>query len=195
MSTTTNPPKLITPEARLSFPSLFVPRAPMEGSAGEPKYGCTLLFPKTADLSALKAAASAAVKEKWPSGAPKGLRSPFRDGSEKDLDGYAGCIFINVSSARKPGVVDENLQPIIEANGIYAGCYVRASVRAYAYEKAGNRGVAFGLNNIQKVRDGEPFGAAASKPEDDFAAVASATPAKAAAPTKANDVDDADPLF
>lgn len=186
---TTNPNKLITPEARLSFPALFTPRAPMEGSPGEPKYGCTLLFPKTADLSALKAAASAAVKEKWPNGAPKGLRSPFRDGDEKDLDGYAGCIFINVTSKQKPGVVDESLQPIIEAGGIYAGCYVRASVRAYAYEKAGNRGVAFGLNNIQKLRDGEPFGGGPSKAEDDFEAVASAQ-AKAApnaAPAGDND--------
>jgi hypothetical protein len=190
MSTNSNPNKLITPEARLSFPSLFKPHA-MEGSNAEPKYDCVLLFPKTADLSALKAAASAAVKEKWPSGAPKGLRSPFRDGDEKELDGYAGCIYLRVSSKNKPGVVDETLQPIIEASGIYAGCYVRASVRAYAYDQNGNKGVAFGLNNIQKLRDGEPFGGGPSKAEDDFEAVASAQ-SKAAPNTAA--AGDADPF-
>src|ERR1043165_1868860 len=168
------PGKLIPPEARLSFPSLFVPRAPMEGSAGEPKYGCTLLFPKDADLSALKAAASAAVRAKGGDKKTSNLRSPFRDGSEKDLDGYEGCIFINVTSKQKPGVVDENVQPIIDPSASYAGCYVRASVKAYAYEKAGNRGVAFGLNNIQKTRDGEAFGGGPSRAEDDFTAVAGA---------------------
>ncbi len=180
--------KLITPEGRLSFPNLFVPRAPMEGQAGEAKYSCTLIFPKDADLSALKAAASAAVREKWGDKKPANLRSPFRDGDEKELDGYAGCTFINISSKQKPGVVDENVQPIIDASAIYAGCYVRASVRAYAYEKAGNRGVAFGLNNIQKTRDGEAFGGGPSRAEDDFAAVAGAK--AAAKPAAASDFED-----
>ncbi len=178
MSTT----KLITAEARLSFPNLFVAKAPMDGK-GEPKFDCVLLFPKTTDLSGLKAAASAAVKEKWGTKIPPGLRSPFRNGDEKELDGYKDHIFIRASSKSKPGVVDENLQPVMEAGQIYAGCYVRASLNVYAYENSGNRGVAFGLNNIQKLRDGAPFGQGASKPEDDFKAVAKAmaTPVKAAA--------------
>lgn len=179
--------KLITPEARLSFPNLFVPKAGMDG-VGEPKYSAVLLFPKNADLSALKEAARAAIAEKWGDKKPANLRSPFRDGSEKDLDGYADCIFVTVSSKQKPGVVDENVQPILDPNTIYAGCYVRASVRAYAYEKNGNRGVAFGLQNIQKMRDGQPFGNF-SKPEDDFAAVAGASgkAAPAANPAAADD--------
>jgi len=177
MSTTTSAPtpkpaKLITAEARLSFPNLFTPHK-MEGSNGEPKYDCVLLFPKATDLSALKAEASRAIREKWGDKKPANLRSPFRDGDEKELDGYAGCIYIRVSSKQKPGIVDENVQPIIDPAAIYAGCYVRASVRAYAYDSNGNRGVAFGLQNIQKVRDGAPFGGG-SRAEDDFEAVAGA---------------------
>jgi hypothetical protein len=166
--------KLITPKARLSFPNLFVPTKGMDGK-GEPKYDCVLLIPKTADISALQAAAAMAIKDKWPGKAPANLKDPIRDGDAKDgLDGYAGHWFIRVSSKQKPGLVDANLQPIIEAGDIYPGCYVRASVAAYAYDKNGNRGVAFGFRNLQKLADGESFGGGGSKAEDDFSSAAAA---------------------
>jgi hypothetical protein len=76
-------------------------------------------------------------------------------------------IFIKASSSRRPKVVDINVQEIIDRDQVYAGCYVRASVNCYCYDQLGNRGVAFGLLNLQKVRDGEAFGVT-SKPEDDF---------------------------
>ena len=72
----------------------------------------------------------------------------------------------------KPGVVDQNVQPIIEAEEMYAGCYARATLTAYAFDTAGNRGVAFGLQNIQKIRDGEPF-TGREKAEDEFEAIES----------------------
>ena len=56
----------------------------------------------------------------------------------------------------------------MEPEEIYSGCYVRASINAYAFNIQGNSGVSFGLNNIQKVRDGEPLGGGGSKAEDDF---------------------------
>jgi hypothetical protein len=181
--------KVVTPEARLSFPDLFVARPPMEGSPGEPKFGCTLLFPKEGcDLAPLKALVKEAIAAKWGATPPKGLKLPFRDGDEKDLDGYAGMIYIRATGKTKPGVVDSSVQPILDPEEIYAGCYVRASLNAYAYEKAGNRGVSFGLNNIQKTREGERFGGAKAKPEDDFQAVA--TSGKAPARNAAESLDD-----
>lgn len=165
---------VITPEFRVSFPYVFRPSKPMAGSTNEPKYTLTMLFPKDADLSKLKAAAADAAKEKWGDKIPKGLRSPFRDQGEKEFPGYeAGCTFITATSKQRPGLVDAKVQDIIEERDFYAGCYARASIRAFAYDQAGNRGVAFGLQNVQKLRDGEPLGGR-SRPQDDFEPVADA---------------------
>lgn len=160
--------KVLTPKFRVSFPAVFVPRAAMDGA--EPKYSVVMLFPKTADLSKLKAIAKQALVEKWGDKIPKDLRSPFRDGNEKELDGYADCIFITASSKMKPGLVDGQKQEIISADEFYAGCYARATVNAYAYDRNGNRGVSFGLQNIQKLEEGEPF-SGRTRPEDDFDAI------------------------
>lgn len=180
---------LITPKFRVSFANVFRPQPPMAGSKpdAKPKYGLTMLFPKDADLSALKHAAHMAAVEKFgdklkdPNFA-KTLRSPFRDQGEKQHEGYVpGCIFVNATSAQRPGLVDQNVQPIIEESQFYSGCYAIASVNAFAYEQMGNRGVAFGVNNIQKVGDGEPLGGRV-RPEAEFKPVeGAAAPAGASA--------------
>ena len=165
--------KIMTPEFRVSFPAIFKPRG-FEGS--EPKYSVNMLFPKSTDLSELKRIAKAAADEKWPNKEkrPKDLRNPFRDGdAEKpDWDGYQDVIFVKASSKMKPGLVDQNVQPIIEEGEFYAGCWARATITAFAYNKAGNAGVAFGLQNIQKVRDDEEF-SGRGKAEDEFDAIES----------------------
>lgn len=166
--------KVLTPKFRVSFPAVFVPRSAMDGA--EPKYSVVMLFPKEVDLSKLKAIAKQAVTEKWGDKVPKDLRSPFRDGDDKEMDGYAGQIFITASSKMKPGLVNGAREPIIDAGEFYAGCYARATVNAYAYDRNGNRGVAFGLQNIQKLEEGEPF-SGRTKPEDDFDAVGDGAPA------------------
>ena len=183
--------KLITPVARLSFPSLF---RPQEGEMGGGKFGCTLLFDKATDLSALKAAAKEAVAAKWGAKPPKNLRTPFRDGDEKELDGYKDTIYLRVTCKSKPGVVDASVQPIMDESEIYPGCYVRASVSCYAYEKSGNVGVSFGLNNIQKMRDGERFDGK-TKAEDEFGAVDDGKSAGSAAGKGGSDfADGSDPF-
>lgn len=164
---------VMTPEFRVSFPNVFRPQKPLQEGA-DPKYGLTMLFPKGADLSPLKKAAEAAVAEKWGTDKtkwPKNLRSPFRDQGEKKFEGYeSGGVFITATSKQKPGLVDGSVQPIIDEAEFYPGCYARATVRAFAYDAAGNRGVAFGLQNVQKTRDGEPLGGR-SRPENDFAPI------------------------
>lgn len=162
---------VITPEFRVSFPAVFAARAAVQGQ--EPKFSIAMLFPKTTDLTPLKQLVNAAAVAKWgadKSKWPKGLRNPFRDGSEKDYDGYEGVTFCTASSKRKPGLVNADLDPIIEPNEFYGGCYARAEIAAFAYEVSGNKGVSFGLRNVQKIRDGEPF-SGASKPEDAFDAI------------------------
>lgn len=150
--------KVVTPVFRLSFPSIFKPKS-FEGS--EPKYSVVMLFDKKTDLTPMKKAVKAAIVSKWGADKakwPKGLRMPFRDGSEKsDLDGYEGCIFVSASSKTQPGIVDQRLEEVIDQEVVYAGCYARAEVFAFPYDRAGNKGVSFGLNHIQKIKDGESF--------------------------------------
>lgn len=161
----------ITPEFRVSFPAIFEPKA-FQGQ--KPKFSLVMLFDKKIDLSkpsqvgkdgkpigvSMKHAAfNAAVeewgpKDKW----PKNLKLPFRDGEEKpDLQGYENTIFVSATSMIQPGLVNQALQKIISPSEFYAGCYARAEVFAFTYDVSGNRGVSFGLRNIQKIRDGEQF--------------------------------------
>lgn len=161
---------VITPEFRVAFPYIFRPSRPMQ-EGGTPKFTITMLFAKGMDISALTTTAEAALREKWgadPAKWPKNIRSPFRDQGEKEFEGYEeGAKFIIATTLQRPGLVDAQVQDIIDESDFYPGCYARASVRAFTYDKAGNRGVAFGLQNVQKLRDGDSLGGR-SRPEEDF---------------------------
>ncbi len=177
---------ILTPEFRVSFPYLFRPSKPMQ-DGGVPKFTITMLFPKDADLSALKAAAENALHERWgtdPKKWPNNLRSPFHDQGEKDFEGYEeGAKFITATSIQRPGLVDAQVQAIIDESEFYPGCYARATVRAFAYPKPGQTGmtpgVAFGLQNVQKTRDGDSLGGR-TRPQDDFAPAGDPTQKSAA---------------
>lgn len=174
--------KVTTPRFRASFVWAFKPQPPMEGSTGEPKYGVTMLFDeaarKTPQYEAMKKLAVHAAKEKFgdklkPDGKGWfiGLRNPFRDGAEKsELEGYEGMTFASATSKMQPGIVDQTLNRIISEDDYYSGCYSRATVTAYGYDKAGNKGVAFGLQNLQKLGDGDRFSGRTAA-EDDFDSV------------------------
>jgi len=166
-----------TPKFRVSYPNVFKPQ--LNKMSGKTEYSVVALFSKDADLKALRKAADEAVIEKWGADKtkwPKNLKSPFRDQAEREKEGVMpaghekGAVFMNLKSKNKPGVVDQNVQAIIDESEFYPGCWAIASVKAYAYDQAGNRGVSFGLNNIQKVKDGEPF-SGRSKAEADFAPI------------------------
>lgn len=154
---------IITPEGRLSFPHVFDKHSGFEGQAE--KFSATILFPKKTDLSAMKKAVNEAVVAKWgpeKSKWPSNLRMPFRDGDKPNqngtiVDGYAGNIYVRATSNSQPGVIDRAKQEILNPDDLYAGCYIRAQLSVFAYSKAGNSGVSFGLQNIQKLRDGEQF--------------------------------------
>jgi hypothetical protein len=98
------------------------------------------------------------------------LKLPLRDGDRerKGDPNYAGCMFINANSSAAPGIVDIDRQPILERAEVYSGVYGRASITMYAFNSNGNRGIAVGLNNVQKLREGEPLGGH-TRAEDDFA--------------------------
>lgn len=64
--------------------------------------------------------------------------------------------------------MDADRNPIIDRSEMYSGVKGRASINLYAYNINGNRGIACGLNNLQKISDGTPLGGK-SRAEDDFA--------------------------
>jgi len=159
----------ITPKFRASYANVF--QAKKNDLNDKMEFSIVALFPKGADLSELKAAAAAAAKEKWGDKVPKNLRSPFRsekqDGSTPDGMEDGGS-FMNFKSNQKPGLIDARNQDIIDPVEFYSGCWARASVRAFAYDQKGNCGISFGLQNLQKLADGEPLGGSRVKASDEF---------------------------
>ncbi len=165
--------KVITPKFRVSFPYVFKQNT---YNADNPKYTLTMLFPKKSDLSEIEAIILAAIEARWPDVAkrPKNIANPLRDGDvERDgTPGYEGCIFASCSSQEKPQIIDFEKKELFDDTEFYAGCYARASIVAYTYDIKGNRGVALGLQNVQKLADGEKFSGRA-KAADEFDAVSS----------------------
>lgn len=168
--------KVVTGKVRFSYVNAFTPRARAEGQ--EPKYGITLLIPKTdkATLNKINAAIEETrlgSAEIFSGKIPANLKTSLHDGDGEMPNGgeyppeAKGCMVLSASSRTKPGVVDMDLNPIIDQTEFYSGCYGRASINFYAYNTNGNKGIAAGLNNLQKLEDGEALGGR-TRPEDDF---------------------------
>lgn len=173
-----NSTKVVTGKVRLSYVHLFEKYAADEDQ--EAKFSCVILVPKKdkKTIRAIEAAQQAAIENgktsRWDGKIPKNLKNTFRDGDEEgDLEKnpeYEGHMFMNVSAKTKPGIVDRDLDPIMDSSQIYSGCYARVSINAFPYSVKGNKGVSFGLNNVQFLEDGEPLGGR-SRAEDDFEAL------------------------
>ena len=174
-----NPTKVITgPKTVMSYLNVNEPKVPLGG--GTPKYSVSLIIPKsdTVTIAKIRAAIQAAYTEgesklKGSSKlvpALEDIKTPLRDGDKdrKGDDAYANAYFVNANSTTKPGVVDADRQPILDTSELYSGIIGRASINFYAFNSNGNRGIACGLNNIQKLSDGTPLGGH-SRAEDDFA--------------------------
>lgn len=191
----TNSTKVISPLAVLSYPHLAAPQASQDGKA--PKYSATLIFtPETladakekALFEQMQKAAIAAIEAKWPGKADALLKSEtFKKGFRRDAEskGYpAGSIFVNVRSSQQPGIVyahagadgkpEKMAQEDIKTK-MYPGVIVRGSLAAFAYDNNGNKGVSFGLNNLQLVRNGERMDGRTAA-ENEFTVDLSAEPA------------------
>lgn len=142
-------------------------------NGGDPKYSVSAIIPKsdTKTINAIKAAIEQAKKDsvsKWGGKVPANLKLPLRDGDidRSDDEAYAGCYFFNANSRQAPQVVDSKVQPILDQSEVYSGCYGKISVTFYGYNSNGNRGIAAGLGNIQKLKDGESLGGRTSAADD-----------------------------
>lgn len=173
-----NPTKVITGrDTRWSFANVWEPKFI---NGGAPKFSVSLIIPKsdTVTVEKIKAAIQAAYEEGQAKLRGNGrsvppltaIKTPLRDGDTErpDDEAYKDSYFVNANSATAPGIVDADRQPIIDRSEVYSGVYGRASINFYAFNSNGNKGIACGLNNLQKIRDGEPLGGK-SRAEDDFA--------------------------
>jgi len=172
-----NPMKVITgPDTRWSYANIWEAKSI---NGGTPKFSVSLIFPKsdTKTVAKVKAAIEAAYIEGEAKLKGNGksvptfaaIKTPLRDGDieRPDDPAYVNAYFINANSATAPGIVDADRNPILTRSEVYSGVYGRASISFYAFNSNGNKGIACGLNNLQKVRDGEPLGGKNSA-ESDF---------------------------
>jgi len=167
--------KIVTGKVRFSYCNIFEPRAMQEGA--DPKYSITLLIPKSdkATVEKIKAAQETAIVSKWAGKRPAKISTTLHDGDgvrEKTGEEFGpeckGHYVMTVSSKQRPGVVDADRNEVLDKMAVQSGDYGRVSINAYAYDSNGNRGVSFGLNNVQFLEKGEPLGGR-SRAEDDFA--------------------------
>lgn len=159
-------------DVRFSYANLFQPKPPINNPNGEPKYGVTILVPKTnvqakaAIDAAVQEAINAGVTAKW-----NGQRPPVPAICVHDGDGVRpsdgmpygeeckGCWVFTATSKQAPFVVDAQVQPIMDPREVYSGMWGNVNVNFFAYNQAGKKGIGCGLNGVQKTRDGEPLSA------------------------------------
>jgi hypothetical protein len=161
MSKEASKTSVITGKVRFSYAHVFEPQSIEEG--GPKKYSVSLIIPKddTKTINAIKAAIEVAKevgKIKLGGKIPANLKTPLRDGDtdrEDDDEAYNNSYFINANSNNKPGIVDADLNALMDKEEFYSGCYGRADINFYAFAVSGNKGIAAGLNNLQKLEDGE----------------------------------------
>jgi len=165
--------KVITGKVRFSYAHVFTPSAANEGA--DKKYSVSLIIPKKDQktLDKIEKAIEAALEEgkaKFGGKIPKRFKHPLRDGDidREDDENYADSMFVNANSNTKPGIVDEDVEPIMDQEEFYSGCYGRASLNFYAFNVSGNQGVACGLNNLQKLADGDRLSGGGASAKDDF---------------------------
>lgn len=168
-----------TPDCRLSYAqSLF--KARRVNDQGNPKYGCTLIFPKT-DLPFFVEQVKKVAKLAWPHNGldrlKQGLiKSPLLMGDGKEArDKESG----ELHNGMGPDVffirpiANEDRPPQVRARGlgahtqatqqeVYSGCYGFAVVNVFPWNhpQSGD-GISFGIAMFQKLRDGDSLGGAA----------------------------------
>lgn len=167
---------IVTGEVRLSYVNVFNPKTPKNG--GDPKYSVTLLIPKSdiatkqAIDNAIQQALNEAVVTVFEGYAPPNPPTPIHDGDglkesgEEYGDECKGHWVMTASSKMRPEIVDANVQPVLSPTAVYSGCYGRVSIRFFAYNSMGRKGIGCGLGNVQKLRDGEPLGGGTTAKQD-----------------------------
>lgn len=183
-----NPAHIVLTNVRLSYVHLD---QPYSQNGGDPKYSAVVLVPKApadnrAKIDAAIRAATEKAREKYGAAFPVQPKISVHDGDGvRPSDGQPfgpeckGCWVFTASSKQRPGVVDINLQQIMDSTQLYSGMYANVGVTFFGYNAPQNKGIGVGLENVQKIADGDPLGGGRAAAEDDFSAVPQAAPAAA----------------
>jgi len=184
--------RVVTGKVRFSY--CYVGAARHNEMNGKDEFSTQILVSKDdkETVAALKAAAKVALNDKFGEKIPPKIRNPLRDGdTETKSDGsplgaeYQNHYFLTVKSMKRPGIIDAHGVELLGADDVVSGDYGRVSLNAFAYDTSGNRGVSFGLNNLQLLEKGKGLGGGRSSAFDDFGVAAK--PAAAAATTADDD--------
>jgi hypothetical protein len=175
MANSASSTKVVTGVVRLSYFHGFQPFT--NNADQDAQYSTVILIPKSdkKTLKAIRAAQQAALEagknSKFGGKIPSNWGDTLRDGDEEaDLEKspeYKGHMFMSVKSKTKPGIVDRDLNEILDSTEVYSGAYAKVSINAFPYSNSGNKGVSFGLNHVMKWRDGDFLGGRSSA-DDDF---------------------------
>lgn len=165
-----NKTKVITGVVRLSYANVWEAKSI---NGGDEKYSVSLIIPKSdkktiAEINDAVKNAKVEGKSKFGGKIPGNLKHPLKDGDieKPDEEAYKDCYFLNANSNDKPQIVDKNVKPILNESEVYSGCYGRVSITFYAFNTNENKGIACGLGNIQKIRDGETLSSRSSAVDD-----------------------------
>lgn len=166
---------LVTGKVRFSYANVFEPR---QTPNGDLKYSVTLLIPKSDAntyqriVNELNKTLEEGVASVFKGVMPASPKMPIYDGDGVRPSGEAfepeckGHWVMTANSNSAPEIVDASCNPILSKNEFYSGCYGRASLRFYAYNQNGNKGVGCGLGNVQKLEDGQPLDGRTTAAED-----------------------------
>lgn len=172
---------VMTPIGYLYFPALFTPKANKQVPTQAPRFSGVLLFDsmgvQSSAYQTLRRAVFDALVSKF--GAAKandqnflrGVRLPFRAASEKTYEGFAdGEIFISAWSPAEqtPGVIDLHGNRVTDPNAVFGGQLARFTVRPFAYDTSGNKGVGLILEHVQIVKFDMPRRDGGVSAEDAF---------------------------
>lgn len=178
-----NDTEVVTGKVRFSYAHVFKAHAHEEGDV--PKFSVSLIIPKEDRKTikkindAVKVAIETGISKfsikiqtaiKNGKALPTSFKMPLRDGDEEreDNEEYKRAMFLNCSSKRKPSIINQDMEELFDETELYSGCFGRAAVNFYAFDKKGNAGIACGLNHLQKLEDGENLGGSSMSPEEAF---------------------------
>lgn len=199
-----------SPLARLSRVNLFAPRVNKKDPTRKPKYEVNLLYPKSADLSAIKAAVIQAAKAEWGDKAVDLLKNgvikqPILDGdgpqglnkqSGERYKELEGMFFIRCASNLQPALLNPKVIQAVEGTHLYSGCYGYAAIHACTWESAEQgRGVSIGISMVQHAKDGERLGGGQADPSKFFETIPDDDSGNGGAGAAADTGDGAGALF
>lgn len=165
--------RVVTNEVRLSYANVWEPKSV---NGNEPRYSVSIIIPKsdTETIELINQAIDNAITDGVPKFGgkkpnKKTIKLPLRDGdTEREDEAYADSYFVNCNSKTAPQIVGLDRLPITDETEVYSGCFARVSINFYAFNTNGNKGIAVGLGNIQKTKDGEPLGGFRISAASDF---------------------------